>query len=117
MWVFTDTGFVSAVHNTRSGKIAVRARDRESLNYFVDKYGSEVLTFEPADYPYRVLLTPDQFAAWLVQSAKSIDYTNFKNRVAESRGKHYAEALNEVWGAMLEVEDAEARERSPWMPV
>lgn len=39
----------------------------------------------------------------------AVDYTNFKNRVHESRGHDFADALLSVWSAMHQVEDEEAR--------
>jgi hypothetical protein len=38
-----------------------------------------------------------------------LSYSNFKNRVVQTRGKKFASALNQVWAAMLSVEDDEAR--------
>jgi hypothetical protein len=110
MWVFTTTGFVSAVY--KDGALQVRARDRRSLTPLAKQTGAEIITTPLADYPYRIAITNEQFAGWVNQQALSIDYKNFKSEVADTRGYGFAKPLNKVWSAMHEVEDAKARVRS-----
>jgi hypothetical protein len=64
-----------------------------------------------ADYPYRISVTNEQFAAWVNQQALSIDYKNFKSEVADTRGYGFAKPLNQVWSVMHDVEDEKARVR------
>ncbi len=64
-----------------------------------------------ADYPYRISITNEQFAAWVNQQALSIDYKNFKSEVADTRGYGFAKPLNQVWSVMHDVEDEKARVR------
>jgi len=40
---------------------------------------------------------------YAADQATAIDYENFKNRVAKTRGYDFASALNKVWVAMLET--------------
>lgn len=106
MWVFTSSGFVSAVRkHDRPDVITVRSRDRKSLESLVALTRQEVKASPFGDYPYRLFVDPEIFAGWVAEQAKSIDYDNFKNRVASSRGHEFVGALHNVWVAMLRTED------------
>jgi hypothetical protein len=110
MWVFTSSGFVSAVY--KDGAIQVRARDRKSLEPLAKQTGAAIVATPLADYPYRIAITNEQFAIWVNQQALSIAYKNFKSEVADTRGYGFAKPLNQVWSVMHEVEDAKARVRN-----
>lgn len=109
MWVFTTSGFVSAVH--KDGALQVRARDRISLLALSRETGAEIIATPIADYPYRIAITTEQFAKWVEQQCNSVNYKNFKSEVADTRGYGFAKALNKVWSAMHDVEDKKARIR------
>ena len=109
MWMFTTTGFISAVY--KDGALQVRARDRKSLEPLAKQAGAEIIATPLADYPYRISITNDQFAAWVSQIALSVNYKNFKSEIADTRGYGFAKPLNQVWSVMHEVEDAKARVR------
>ena len=104
MWVFTETGFVSAVRkNDRPDLITVRSRDQKSLEPLAQLSGSEVIVTPFGDYQFRTSVEADVFADWVADQATAIDYDNFKNRVAQTRGYDFASALNNVWVAMLKT--------------
>jgi hypothetical protein len=109
MWVFTTTGFVSAVY--KDGAIQVRARDRRSLTPLAKQTGAEIITTPLADYPYRIAITNEQFSKWLQAQVLGINYKNFKSEVTDSRGYGFAKPLNQVWSVMHDVEDEKARVR------
>ena len=109
MWIFTTSGFVSAVY--KDGALQVRARDRKSLQPLATATGATVVATPLADYPYRISITKEQFDAWVNQQALSIDYKNFKSEVADTRGYGFAKPLNQVWSVMHDVEDEKARVR------
>jgi hypothetical protein len=110
MWVFTQDGFISAVDNGYvPGKLAVRARDKQSLQLLSTVTGEEIIKLTHTDYPYRTHVTKEQFTEFLATHVEDIDYKNFKDRVYTSRGKDFAGACGNVWDAMLDVTDAEAR--------
>jgi hypothetical protein len=112
MWVFTQHGFISAVDNGHvPGKLAVRARDKKSLEFLADVTGQEIKQSERADYPYRVYVTKEEFSNFMLTQIDEIDYPNFKNRVYKTRGREFEDACASVWGVMLEVTDDEARGR------
>ena len=119
MWLFTKTGFVSAVaHRNKHGVILVRARDKESLTTLINYCGSpdlpNAITHTPnADYPYRLEIDRSYFARWLTDTTYELDYDNFKNEVHYTRGDDFAAPLHKVWAIMHDVEDDTARNPRP----
>jgi hypothetical protein len=112
MWVFTQTGFVSAVrHRDDKTKLMVRGRDSESLEDLADMASVPIDHTPGGDYPYRVTVTDLQFMEWAEMQIETLDYTNFKSRVTITRGDVYHDACMDVWSAMHQVEDANARNR------
>jgi UDP-3-O-acyl-N-acetylglucosamine deacetylase len=109
MWVFTTSGFLSAVY--KDGAMQVRARDRKSLEALSKETAAAIIATPLADYPYRIAITNEQFSTWLSQQVMAIDYKNFKSEIADTRGYGFAKPLNKVWSAMHEVEDSQARVR------
>lgn len=106
MWVFTQDGFVSAVASDRDPEVlVVRARDKVSLSLLAEVTGSDIVELPGRDYEYRVFVTRDQFSSWLMSQADAIDYSNFKNRLWQTRGDVYHDAASNVWGEMLSVSD------------
>ena len=58
MWIFTTSGFISAVSNP-DGTIKVRSRDKASLGPLSKRYELEIAHTPIADYPYRYLHQQD----------------------------------------------------------
>ena len=112
MWVFTTSGFVSAVRNPNDRTIIVRSRDRASLEPISSRFQTPIKKTPLADYPYRLFLNHEKFTLWVSDEASAIDYRNFKSVVAAIRGKDFARTLGEVWSTMHQVEDSESRDRS-----
>jgi hypothetical protein len=110
MWVFTNTGFVSAVQKGK--KIQVRSRDEKSLFPLIEFAGVELIRTPHGDYPYRVEISNEDFANWLSKMASNISYENFKYEVSNTRGYEFSDALSKVWSIMHDVEDEDARKRS-----
>ena len=110
MWIFSETGFISAVRkNDNPDVITVRSRDRESLEPLASQAGVEIAKSPYGDYPYRAFIKPEVFQAWVSEVAGSLDYDNFKSHVAHTRGYDYAHHLSNVWSVMLDTEDQDAR--------
>jgi hypothetical protein len=107
MWLFTNTGFVSAVSNGTD--LMVRARDKESLEPLAEAAKTEIISTPQNDYPYRVIVTHAIFSKWAAHMAAGITYKNFKSEVSATRGHDFAHPLMKVWSAMHEVEDSDAR--------
>ena len=101
MWIFTSTGFVSAVvHRDDPDLIVVRARDRESLNSLIKRTGAEVNPWKGSDYAFRIVVPRTEFTAWTAEQAQAIDYTNFKSSAHSRRGGPFADVLHKVWDVM-----------------
>lgn len=114
MWIFTETGFVSAVRKADNPKVlTVRSRDRKSLEPLATQTGSQIACSPDADYPYRVFVEQEAFAKWAFEQSMAVDYSNFKNHVAKTRGYEFASSLGGVWLAMLAVEDEASRHNEP----
>ena len=104
MWLFSETGFVSAVQDMSDSEIfTVRGRDRESLEPLSRLYKVKIRENEGTDYPYRVSVSKDQFASWVADQIENLDYTNYKSRMYQSRGENFTEALHDVWEDMHSV--------------
>jgi hypothetical protein len=109
MWIFTTSGFISAVQDPEDRTIIVRSRDKDSLVPIskLAKVGLQKTAL--ADYPYRIEITPDQFVEWVASQARQINYSNFKSEVAIYRDVKFSRALSNVWSIMHDVEDPSAR--------
>ena len=107
MWIFTNTGFVSAVSTGK--ELMVRSRDRESLEPLAESAKTEIISTPSNDYPYRTIVSHETFSRWVSHMATNISYKNFKSEVGATRGYDFAHPLMKVWSAMHEVEDKEAR--------
>ena len=111
MWIFTQDGYISAVAKGPADKpIVARARDRQSLEVLADMADAEIEFTPLADYQYRVYVTRDMLTEFLALSVEALDYTNFKDRIAVTRGHEFHHACGDVWVAMNEIKDDEARE-------
>ena len=107
MWLFTETGFYSAVvGKDNPDQIVVRARDRDDLVRLLDIYSSEDLPIldEGGDYPHRVVMDRETWAQIVTYTALDIDYTNFKDRVHAVQGPDRAHTYLRVWSALLDLE-------------
>jgi hypothetical protein len=110
MWIFTETGFISAVRKGPNPKeLSVRSRDRLSLEPLAKVAAVEIIKTPNGDYPYRVFVDDQVFAKWLAEEALNVDYSNFKSRVYDTRGDVYAHELSRVWSVMVDTEDEDSR--------
>ena len=107
MWLFTNTGFVSAVSNGKN--LMVRARYRECLVPISESAQEAIIATPQNDYPYRVTVSHEFFSKWVAHMASGITYKNFKSEVATTRGYKFAHPLMKVWSVMHEAEDSMAR--------
>jgi hypothetical protein len=122
MWIFTETGFLSVVeHFEDPDVLVVRARDATSLKG-LSRASQGVIMATPAnDYPYRIHVGRDVFAEWLLEQVSSLNYTNYKSHMVQTRGHEFTEALHQVWATMHSIESPrvtqEDREKAArWYP-
>lgn len=133
MWVFGTFGFLSAVQDKKdeSGdRLLVRARDRRSLQIFIDSVNlagaaqneggvpvedlsyDDIVTGEGTDYAYRVRMSKGTFALGVqFEILNFLEYGNFKDALTGARGKTYHDAAMNVWVDMLAVDDRPKDER------
>jgi len=114
MWIFTETGFVSAVvSNQDPTKMMVRARDKKSLMDLSTLSGEDILEIPNRDYPYRVITDKKTLKTWMAGMIDIAEYSNFKSRVSVTRGGEFVRALHDVWAVMHDVTDtAKAKKNS-----
>jgi hypothetical protein len=99
MWLFTQNGFYSIVK--KQGAWHVRARRKQDLT----NLGLDPLKSHPgSDYPWRSLIKdPDVLRAIFERLADSIDYPNFKNRIAKTTDQHdRLDTYHIIWDLMQE---------------
>lgn len=103
MWLFTETGFLSAVrHSENPDALVVRARDEESLRGLSEAAETPILPTPDHDYPFRVHVGRDVFAEWVLGQVSNLNYLNYKGHMWDER-PHFHNALSDVWVAMHQV--------------
>lgn len=113
MWLFSETGFVSAVMDEDNpDQIVVRARDKKSLEPLAKFAGVKIVKLERVtDYPHRVFVPRSKYAEWVLELIEKLEYTNYKSRVTETRGHDFADPLHDVWATMLVLERTPVRKK------
>ena len=114
MWIFTETGFVSAVKKPQdAGLVSLRARNHASLEAISSKYGVEIINTPNGDYPWRTFVTNEQLADWLSTAALDLNYSNFKSHVHKvNPSRKFINSLHDVWAVMTSTEDEDARPKN-----
>ena len=103
MWLFTETGFLSAVrHSENPDVLIVRARDEESLRGLSVAAQTQIVATPEHDYPFRTMVSKDLFAEWVLEQVSNLNYLNYKGHMWEER-PHFHRALSDVWVAMHQV--------------
>jgi hypothetical protein len=106
MWLLTSVGFFSVVRKLGEADLTVRARSRSDLEALSTEYLPSlgpIIEGAGTDYPYRAHASPDFLAAAVARIVEDIDYSNFKNAVAERQGPDRAHIYGEVWGVLLRL--------------
>lgn len=111
MWFMLPTGHLSVVeHNEDSTILVVRARHRRVLQLVREGCGKQrcsgIIHMKEADYPYRVFVKKDIFAAWVAHRVKTIDYPKFKP-AAITTDLH--DLYVKVWGVIYDHYHQKAR--------
>jgi hypothetical protein len=109
MWIMTTRGFYSAVQkrgDADEGMVTIRARVKADL----ERLGDLLPDAKPyrqrgySDYPWRVRVTAEEWAAAVKAMALEIDYSNFKNEVKRVQGGKRAQVYSRVWGVLLSLQ-------------
>jgi hypothetical protein len=102
VWLFTIYGFFSVV-DAGSGRVQVRARNREHLAYFLDDIGWEweIKESPEADYRWRVIFDGEMFAEMMLHLERQVrNIDNFKAAAKDHWGQSdpgYIKLLESVW--------------------
>lgn len=106
MWLFSETGFMSAVVDLKDkNKMIVRGRDKKSLEPLAEFARVKILNTPERDYPHRVFVSRSKYAAWVLSTIEEMQYNNYKSRMYQTRGAEFTHSLSEVWSVMHQVEE------------
>jgi hypothetical protein len=102
MWVITTPGFYSAVeHRDDPGKIMIRARVKGDLTALKEQVpGLKPYRVKKSDYPWRAVVSREEWYTAMAILADSVDYENFKDAVKERQGKRRADVYMSVWSVL-----------------
>ena len=106
MWLFTRIGFFSVVQKEGQPHLTVRARVEADLDRLRAQYMpelSETLRHTGTDYPYRAIVSHEDFAAGLSRIGQDIDYPNFKRMVEHEIGPNRAHVYSKVWSSLSQL--------------
>lgn len=104
MWLMTTNGFLSAVEDRDAcDAVVVRARVRDAED-MAAAVGGKVIETPAADYRFRVRMAKPDWAGYVADCARAIDYDNFKNAVAARQGPARASVYGEVWATLLRLQ-------------
>ena len=109
MWLITNEGFFSVVQKLDDavrGTLTVRARlasDLKNLKKRLPDMG-EITVSKNTDYRYRAKVPREQLADAIGQMVKDIDYSNFKDEVADKQGHGRADVYSNVWANLYELQ-------------
>jgi len=91
MWLITPFGFYSVVAKSgdkHDGLLTIRSRvksDLEALKEFVPSLGP-IAESDETDYRYRAKAKAEDISIGFGSMIENIDYSNFKDKVAEAQG-------------------------------
>jgi hypothetical protein len=115
MWVFTKSGFYSAVKKPgcAPGELEVRARCKGDFQRLIHVTGASCRIIDNAgtDYPFRVRMHRTLWADFVYNQAIDIDYDNFKGQIdvnqweSMSQRNRRHDAYMGVWRALLALEE------------
>lgn len=103
--MFTKLGFFSAVE--KHGHMVVRARVRGDLIGLRKACGlkTRLVSTPAADYPFRLLLTREEWQGVLRVIGESVDYPNFKGEIGLLPGQRSKlSAYHQIWSTMRGVQ-------------
>lgn len=112
MWLITPRGMFSTVkHHEDPDLLTVRTRVRADAEVVIAWVAErragpppELLAYQSSDYPWRVWVHREEWAAFVSAEAEAIDYANFKDEVTRVQGKPRHDIYAKVWSALLPLE-------------
>lgn len=110
MWLITPYGFFSIVEKPQDavhGSLTVRARVRSDLDSLRAAVLPELGAIEESkgtDYRYRAQAPRAAVAAAMARLAETLNYSNFKNAVADRQGAKRAKLYHDVWDVLYRMQ-------------
>lgn len=123
MWLITPIGFFSVVQkpaDVAAGTLTVRARVRADLEalraHHLPGLG-EVVESHTNDYRFRAVAPKQEVANAMAAMVNGLDYSNFKDRVAQTQGTHRSDLYHGVWDVLYRLQTEPKKfERRPTPP-
>lgn len=115
MWLMTDFGFFSIVQKADdldADTLTVRSRARQDMENLQSRHSLFVTPIQESsnsDYRYRAKAKREDVAKAIAATAQSINYSNFKSRVAKTQGDERADVYHDVWSALLPLQVASSK--------
>jgi hypothetical protein len=112
MWLITPFGFYSVVAKSgdkQDGLLTIRSRvksDLEAHRELVPSVGPSTES-KQTDYRYRAKAKAKDIAMGFGSMIEKIDYSNFKDKVAEAQGDFRASLYGKVWNSLYELQENE----------
>ena len=105
MWLVLDNSFLSIVKDRdNEDRLLVRARLKGDIEKIFPE--AEVIEGAGSDYKYRAFIKRDTVSTHLLEKINTINYTNFKNKVA-SNDKDRALTYSKIWSIMYQKQEEE----------
>jgi len=114
MWIITNFGFFSIVEkqgDKQTGTLTIRARVKEDLDNLREKFLPALGAISEdagTDYKYRAKAPRLDVSHALGQIALDIDYSNFKNSVAQKQGQGRSKLYHELWDVLYHLQSKKA---------
>ncbi len=116
MWLLTPYGFFSIVEkpgDAAGGVLTLRARVRSDLDALRAAVLPELGPTEEGkntDYRFRARAPRAAVAAAMARLVETLDYSNFKNAVADRQGAKRAKLYHDVWDVLYQMQGNQAYE-------
>jgi hypothetical protein len=88
----------------KPGEFHIRSRVRKDLENLVQRVplaGAKILDTKSADYAFRIIVGKDEFLAVMEFLGETLDYSNFKNKIADTEDQEQKHHLySQIWGIL-----------------
>jgi len=110
MWLITPVGFFSVVRKPTDMKkktLTVRSRVRSDLETLRSQYLPDLGTIRESaanDYRFRAVAPQAAVAMAMASLIETVDYSNFKDEVAQRQGKARSALYHDVWSVLYQLQ-------------
>lgn len=110
MWLITPVGFFSVVRKPTDIKkhtLTVRSRVRSDLEALKAQFLPELGAIQESttnDYRFRAVAPQAAVAQAMSRLVEDVDYSNFKNEVAQRQGHGRSDLYHDVWSVLYRLQ-------------